>query len=101
MGSGIYYSICCSVCRADTFAKKETSGDKCDRFWLQSVFDPAHAGQLWPLQAICRVIGIPVLNEYEKSHIKLYLTSGAGGWAIPFRTESHAAWELITLTPGE
>ena len=59
-----------------------------------------HAGQLWPLQTICRVIGMPVLNEYEKPHIKLYMTSGTGGWAIPFRTESHSAWELITLTRG-
>lgn len=59
-----------------------------------------HAGQLWPLQAICRVIGMPVLNEYDKPFIKLFLTSGAGDWAIPFRTESHAAWELITLTPA-
>ena len=60
-----------------------------------------HAGQLWPLQTICRVIGMPVLDEYEKPYIKLYMTSGLGGWAIPFRTESRAAWELITLTPEE
>ncbi len=60
-----------------------------------------HTGQLWPLQLICRVIGMPVLNEYDKPGIKLYVTSGTGGWAIPFRTESHAAWELITLTPAE
>jgi hypothetical protein len=58
-----------------------------------------HAGQLWPLQAICRVIGMPVLDEYDKPNIKLYMTSGLGNWAIPLRTESSAAWELITLTP--
>ena len=58
-----------------------------------------HAGQLWPLQTICRLIGMPVLNLYERAHIKLYMSSGVGGWAIPFRTESHSAWELITLTP--
>ncbi len=42
---------------------------------------------------------IIVTDEYEKPHIKLYMTSGVGGWAIPFRTESHSAWEYITLTP--
>ena len=58
-----------------------------------------HAGQLWPLKTICRVLGMPVLGEYHKPGIRLYVTSGTGGWAIPFRTESESAWELITLTP--
>ena len=58
-----------------------------------------HAGQLWPLKSICEVLGIPVLGEYDKPHIKLYLTSGAGVWAVPFRNESNCAWELITLAP--
>lgn len=58
-----------------------------------------HAGQLWPLKTICRVLGMPVLGEYHKPDIMLYVTSGTGGWAIPFRTESRSAWELITLTP--
>lgn len=58
-----------------------------------------HAGQLWPLKAICKLIGMPVLNEYDKPHIKLFVTAGAGVWAMPFRTESHSCWELITLTP--
>ena len=58
-----------------------------------------HAGQLWPLENICNMIGMPVLDEYDRPNIKLYVTAGVGGWAIPFRTESHSAWELITLTP--
>ncbi len=59
-----------------------------------------HAGQLWPLQSICRAMGTPVLGEYYGPHTKvLYMTSGTGGWAIPFRTESDSVWELITLTP--
>ena len=60
-----------------------------------------HAGQLWPLQSICRVLNMPVLGIFQEPDAKLYVTSGLGDWAIPFRTESNSAWELITMVPEQ
>ena len=58
-----------------------------------------HAGQLWPLQGIYRLIGLPAYGEFEKPGTRLYVSAGESGWALPLRTEEHCEWELITLEP--
>ncbi len=56
-----------------------------------------HAGQLWPLQTFCRLQGVPAYGEYQEPATLLYVSSGESGWMMPFRSEAHCEWELITL----
>lgn len=58
-----------------------------------------HAGQLWPLETIYKLIGLPVYGEFDHSPLRLFVTPGVSGWAPLLRTESHSGWELITLYP--
>jgi predicted MPP superfamily phosphohydrolase len=58
-----------------------------------------HAGQLWPLQAVYRAVGLPAYGEFECTGTRLYVTAGESGWSMPFRTEEHCEWDLIALKP--
>ena len=58
-----------------------------------------HAGQLWPLQTLYNLLGLPSYGELDYPGTRLYVSPGMSGWAIPLRTEAHCAWELITLHP--
>ena len=58
-----------------------------------------HAGQLWPLQALYRAIGLPAYGEFRYPGTLLYVTAGESGWMMPLRTEEHCEWDLITLKP--
>ncbi len=58
-----------------------------------------HAGQLWPLQTVYRLLDLPPFGEFEYPGTRLYVTPGEGLWSVPLRTEAHCAWELITLHP--
>ena len=61
-----------------------------------------HAGQLWPLQFVYRVLlGLPAYGEFEEAGTRLYVTAGVNDWMIPLRTEEHCEWELITLEPAD
>lgn len=57
-----------------------------------------HAGQFFPLKALYAVIG-KVEGDYHIGDIPMYISSGASGWRVPFRTDSHSAFEVITLKP--
>jgi len=60
-----------------------------------------HAGQVWPLQLVYRILGLPAYGEFDEPGTRLYVTAGEGAWMMPLRTEAHCEWELITLTkPG-
>ncbi len=56
-----------------------------------------HAGQLFPLGEIyapfayCR-------GDHEYNGSKLYVSPGACGWRVPFRTDSGCRFEVITLS---
>ena len=57
-----------------------------------------HAGQLWPLQWVYRYgLNLPAYGEFEKPATRLYVSAGLSDWRLPFRTEEHCEWELITL----
>ncbi len=57
-----------------------------------------HAGQLWPMQFFYRFfLKLPAFGEFIKPQTRLYVSAGANDWMLPFRTEEHCEWELITL----
>ena len=58
-----------------------------------------HAGQLFPLQFIYRLMGLPAYGEFENQGKILYVSAGAGTWGPSVRTEVRSEWELITLEP--
>ncbi len=58
-----------------------------------------HAGQLWPLQIVYRMMGLPAYGAFEKPGTLLYVSAGVGVWSMPLRTEANCEWELITLVP--
>ena len=58
-----------------------------------------HAGQLFPLGALYEVIGY-VYGDYEEAGATMNVSAGACGWRMPFRTDRHCNYEVITLTPA-
>jgi len=57
-----------------------------------------HAGQLFPLKALYSVIGY-CHGEFNYKNSAMVVSSGAGGWRVPFRTDSHCYYEVISLKP--
>ncbi len=58
-----------------------------------------HAGQLFPLNLLYKVIGY-VEGEYQESGATLVVSAGACGWREPLRTASHCYYEVINLQPA-
>ena len=58
-----------------------------------------HAGQLLPMNWVYS-FGVEVHGEYRMGDSSLYISSGAGNWAAPLRTETGCHFELITLRPA-
>ena len=58
-----------------------------------------HAGQLWPLRLVYRILGLPAYGEFREPGTVLWVSAGASGWMMPLRTEKQCSWELITLIP--
>ena len=58
-----------------------------------------HAGQLFPLRFFYSLIGY-VYGEYEYESSQMVVSSGACGWRMPFRTDAHCNYEIITLKPS-
>ena len=59
-----------------------------------------HAGQLFPLQALYRLTGHDALGSFRHGDTELYVTPGASGWYVPFRTEARCSYEVVTLEPA-
>ncbi len=57
-----------------------------------------HAGQLFPLRFFYSLVA-PVYGDYEEQGAVMNVTSGACGWRVPFRTDAHCNYEVITLKP--
>jgi predicted MPP superfamily phosphohydrolase len=57
-----------------------------------------HAGQLFPLRSQYSVIGYAYGDFYEGDAV-MNVSAGACGWRVPFRTEKHCYYEVITLQP--
>jgi predicted MPP superfamily phosphohydrolase len=59
-----------------------------------------HAGQVWPLQIVYRLLGLPAYGEFKEKGTTLLVSAGESGWMVPLRTEAHCEWHLITLKPA-
>lgn len=57
----------------------------------------SHAGQLFPLQALYRLLGYDAYGFFRHGETKLYVSSGASGWCFPFRTEEACHYEVVNL----
>ena len=57
-----------------------------------------HAGQLFPLCALYSVIGY-AYGDFSEGGAVMNVSAGACGWRVPFRTEKHCYYEVITLQP--
>ena len=58
-----------------------------------------HAGQLFPVKTIYRLIGINTYGDYYIGNTHLYVSSGIAGWYLPLRSEAHCNYEVFTLKP--
>ena len=76
------------------FEFKENTATGCD---LQ-LSGHTHAGQLFPLCAMYSVIGY-AYGDFEEKGATMNVSAGACGWRVPFRTEKHCYYEVITLKP--
>lgn len=60
-----------------------------------------HAAQFFPLKLLYPLF-TPTYGEYEYAGgAKLYVSAGASGWRLPFRTEEHCRFEVVDLVPAE
>lgn len=59
-----------------------------------------HAAQLFPLQAVYNLAGIPAYGEFTEGDSVLYVSAGLSGWCYPFRTEEHSAYNMVHLRAG-
>lgn len=58
-----------------------------------------HAGQLFPLQFVYKLLGLNVYGDYYIGDTHLYTSSGIAGWGFPLRSERHCNYEVINLKP--
>ena len=59
-----------------------------------------HAGQLFPLGALYPLIGY-CSGDYAQGDAVMNVSAGACGWRLPFRTQSHCNYEVVTLQPKQ
>lgn len=60
-----------------------------------------HAGQFFPLKWIYSFF-IDACGEYDYGDgTVLIVSAGASGWRVPFRTDAHCRYEVVTLTPEQ
>ena len=58
-----------------------------------------HAGQLFPNGFFFSFVSYTRGNYDLGGGANMYVSSGASGWRVPFRTESHCHYEVIHLQP--
>lgn len=58
-----------------------------------------HAGQLFPLKPLYSLIGY-AYGDFREGSATMNVSAGACGWRVPFRTESHCYYEVVSLVPG-
>ena len=59
-----------------------------------------HAGQFFPLKWIYTFF-TNAYGEYTHGATTLYVSAGASGWRVPFRTDAHCHFEVVTLQPEQ
>jgi len=58
-----------------------------------------HAGQLFPLQWVYRLLGYEAYGWFRHGDTDLFVSSGAAGWNYPFRTEAGCHYDVISILP--
>ena len=58
----------------------------------------SHAGQLFPLNFIYRLVGYDSYGFFHYGETELYVSAGASGWIIPFRSEKACHYEVFRLS---
>lgn len=58
-----------------------------------------HAGQLFPLKLVYKILGLNVYGDYYIGETHLYVSSGIAGWGYPLRSEEHCYYEVFNLKP--
>ena len=58
-----------------------------------------HAGQLFPLKTVYKIGVNNIFGKYKIDNTDIYVSSGFSGWGMPYRTEEHCNFEVITLKP--
>lgn len=61
----------------------------------------SHSGQLLPLNLIYGIFGYFPEGDYAYGDATMYVTPGASGWCIPFRTAARCRYEIVTLVPAK
>ena len=59
----------------------------------------SHAGQYFPNLYIYRIGSYRAYGDYRIGNTDLYVSPGIAGWYVPFRTQAHCSYEVITVTP--
>lgn len=59
----------------------------------------SHAGQFFPMKRIYELAGFESYGFYHHGNTDVYISTGASGWCVPFRTESTCHYEVVTLEP--
>ena len=59
-----------------------------------------HAGQLFPLGALYRLIGY-AYGDYTEGGAVMNVSAGACGWRMPFRPQAGCHYEVVSLLPAE
>ena len=57
-----------------------------------------HAGQLFPMRWIYPLF-TKAYGDYTCGETALFVSAGASGWRVPFRTDAHCHFEVVTLRP--
>lgn len=56
-----------------------------------------HAGQIWPVGSLLRLIGRMNYGEYQSGDCTVIVSSGFTGWGYPVRTEKHCEYVMIRI----
>ena len=59
-----------------------------------------HAGQLFPLQLLYNLGVKNICGEYRWGDTDLYVSAGASGWCMPYRTEDRSCFEVVRIVHG-
>ena len=59
----------------------------------------SHAAQLFPLRVLYDLTGYEACGFYQHGTTTLYVSPGASGWCMPFRSEKRCSYAVISLEP--
>ena len=61
----------------------------------------SHAGQLFPMQMVYELAGYIAYGKYRIGDTDLFVSSGFGGWGVPFKSEGKSEYVVVNLLPAE